>query len=156
MRLIRQDFVETFRIKQNFWKNRIFCLSALSIRVLRYIEFFETYGKTRFYPIQLIFVGNFKRLEFILFLTQSMDNFLSNEYRRSFVRQRLASVVPRKISMKNSFLIIFMDFENPWELSKMSFSSKSCEEPEKRVFVAQSSCGTHLKGNYPYFALKMK
>jgi len=42
-----------------------------------------------------------------------MDNFLSNEYRRSFVRQKLASVVPRKISMKNSFLVILMDFKVP-------------------------------------------
>ena len=41
-----------------------------------------------------------------------MDNVLLNEYRRNFVRQKLASVAPRKISMKNSFLEIFMDFQN--------------------------------------------
>ena len=45
--IIRQIFVNSFRIEQNICTNCIFYISAVSIRVLRYRQLFETYIKIR-------------------------------------------------------------------------------------------------------------
>ena len=123
MGLIRQDFVETFRIKQNFWKNRIFCPSALSIRVLRFIEFFETYGKTRFYPIQLIFVGHFKSFLETLFYFQRKVSIIS-------CRMRTAGA----LCDKNSLLWFLASFRWKTYFSEISWILKIHENYEKWVF----------------------
>ena len=70
MGLIRQDFGKTFRIKQNIWKIRVFCLPAVFIQVLRCREFFETHGKTRFYLVKVIFVRHFESFWELLFYSK--------------------------------------------------------------------------------------
>ena len=134
MGLIRQDFVETFRIKQNFWKNRIFCLSAHSIKDLRYIEFFETYGKTRFYPIRLIFFRHFQIFWAILFYSKrKVRQFLKkNEPHRSSIRQKLAPVAPRKFLMKIFFFEKVRFFRKMFffEKSKILQKLRNCENRE--------------------------
>ena len=60
-------FCRNFSNKTKFLKKLHFCVSAHSIKDLRYIEFFETYVKTRFYPIRLIFFRHFQNFWAILF-----------------------------------------------------------------------------------------
>ena len=93
---------------------------------------------------------------FILFQTQSIDNFLSNEHHRSSVRQKLAPVALSKFSMKIDFFEKTIFGQNLIFFEKIEIFANLPKLRESRVFVVQSSYGAHSTGNCLYFAFGIK
>ena len=140
------------------WKNCVFCLSAISIKVLRCREFLRTYDKTRFSHTCLIFIRHFESFLALLFYSK----------RKVWIIFEQMSTVGAPYD-KNSLLWLLHSFDEKRNFIEKSIFSKKIEfspknlffietlqEPQKRIFVVWSSCGTHLIRNYLYFVFRIK
>ena len=104
------------------WKNCVFCLSAIFIKVLRCREFPRTYDKTRFSHACLIFIRHFESFLALLFYSK----------RKVWIIFEQMSTVGAPYD-KNSLLWLLQSFDE-----KRNFIEKSIFFEKNWIFAQKS------------------
>ena len=133
----------------------VFCPLFLPLRVLRCREFLRTYGKTRkssFLSLRLIFFEHFKTFSTILFYSKL--KVLQIPEILSTIGASYDKISLLWLLAKFQWKIFF--WKKNFRFRKKHFSSKLCEGPQKRDFVARCSYGAQNFRNLQYFQSVIK